>query len=239
MLLTGASRGIGHATVKLFYENGWRVLTVSRAPFTDDCPWPGGAEDHIQADLADPAAYEPLADEVRERLGGSGLSAIINNAAISPKLESGQRMGVADTSYAQWLTVFNVNLFAAAIVSRLLLPELKATKGAIVNVTSIAGSRVHPFAGTAYACAKAALAALTREQAFDFGRFGVRANAIAPGEIDTSILSPGTEHIVREQIPMHRLGDPIEVAQVIHFICSANARYVNGAEIHVNGGQHV
>ncbi len=239
LLLTGASRGIGHATVKLFYENGWRVLTVSRAPFTDDCPWPGGAEDHIQADLADPVAYGPLADEVRERLGGSGLSAIVNNAAISPKLEGGQRMGVANTTYSQWLTVFNVNLFAAAIISRLLLPELKATKGAIVNVTSIAGSRVHPFAGTAYACAKAALATLTREQAFDFGRFGVRVNAIAPGEIDTSILSPGTEHIVREQIPMHRLGDPIEVAQVIHFLCSANARYVNGAEIHVNGGQHV
>lgn len=239
MLLTGASRGIGHATVKLFYEHGWRVLTVSRAPFADDCPWPGGRENHVQADLADPDAYRTLADEVRERLGGSGLSAIVNNAAVSPKRDGGQRMGVADTAYADWLSVFNVNLFAAAVLSRHLLPELKATRGAIVNVTSIAGSRVHPFAGTAYACSKAALATLTREQAFDFGRFGIRVNAIAPGEIDTSILSPGTEHIVREQIPMHRLGDPLEVAQVILFLCSGDARYVNGAEIHVNGGQHV
>lgn len=239
MLLTGASRGIGHATVKLFYEHGWRVLTVSRAPFSDDCPWPGGRDNHVQADLATPEGYRGLADEVRERLGGSGLSAIVNNAAVSPKLTGGKRKGVADTEYMDWLNVFNINLFSAAILSKELLSELKATKGAIVNVTSIAGSRVHPFAGVAYACSKAALATLTREQAFEFGRFGIRVNAIAPGEIDTSILSPGTDHIVREQIPMHRLGDPREVAQVIFFLCSGESRYVNGAEIHVNGGQHV
>jgi NAD(P)-dependent dehydrogenase (short-subunit alcohol dehydrogenase family) len=65
VLLTGASRGIGHATVKLFYQHGWRVLTVSRAPFTPNCPWPGGRDDHIQADLADPACYQPMAAEVR------------------------------------------------------------------------------------------------------------------------------------------------------------------------------
>ena len=84
-----------------------------------------------------------------------------------------------------------------------LLDELKAAKGSVVNVTSIAGSRVHPFAGAAYATSKAALAALTREMASDFGALGVRVNAIAPGEIDTAILSPGTDRIVA-QIPLHR-----------------------------------
>ena len=64
-------------------------------------------------------------------------------------------------------------------------------------------------------------------------------NAIAPGEIDTSILSPGTEDIVRTQIPMQRLGDPKEVARTIMFLCSPDASYINGAEIHINGGQHV
>lgn len=239
MLLTGASRGIGHATVKLFYQSGWRVLTVSRAAFADDCPWPGGRENHIQADLSRPEGYTRLADDVRERLGGTGLFAIVNNAAISPKLDHGSRMGIRETTYADWLSVFNVNLFSAATLSKLLLPELMATRGAIVNVTSIAGSRVHPFAGVAYACSKAALTALTREQAHEFGPFGVRANAIAPGEIDTSILSPGTETIVANQIPMHRLGDPAEIARVVLFLCSGDASYVNGAEINVNGGQHV
>jgi hypothetical protein len=83
-----------------------------------------------------------------------------------------------------------------AHTARGLLDELKAAQGAVVNVTSIAGSRVHPFAGAAYSTSKAALAALTREMASDFGPLGVRVNAIAPGEIDTAILSPGTEDIV-------------------------------------------
>ncbi|MBW6425507.1 SDR family oxidoreductase [Rhizobium sp. XQZ8] len=239
VLLTGASRGIGHATVKLMFQNGWRVLTVSRAAFSEDCPWPGGRDNHIQADLAEPTSYDRLAAEVRERLNGTGLYAIVNNAAISPKSEGGARMGVMSTSYDDWLKVFNVNLFSAATLSQRLFNELKATGGAIVNVTSIAGSRVHPFAGPAYACSKAAMAALTREQAFEFGPHGIRVNAIAPGEIDTSILSRGTEKIVAEQIPMNRMGDPAEIARVILFLCSQEASYINGAEINVNGGQHV
>ena len=89
----------------------------------------------------------------------------------------------------------------------------------MVNVTSIAGSRVHPFAGAAYATSKAALAALTREMAADFGPLGIRVNAIAPGEIDTAILSPGTEKIVA-QIPLHRLGTPDEVAKIIYVLCT-------------------
>ena len=79
---------------------------------------------------------------------------------------------------------------------------------------------MHPFAGAAYATSKAALASLTREMAADFGPLGIRVNAIAPGEIDTAILSPGTEKIVAQQIPMHRLGTPDEVAKVIYFLCT-------------------
>jgi NAD(P)-dependent dehydrogenase (short-subunit alcohol dehydrogenase family) len=107
-----------------------------------------------------------------------------------------------------------------------------------VNVTSIAGARVHPFAGAAYATSKAALVALTREMAHDFGPLGVRVNAIAPGEIETSILSPGTDRIV-EQLPLRRLGQPSEVAAAIYFLCSAESSYISGTEIEINGAQHV
>ena len=239
MLLTGASRGIGHATVKLFYRQGWRVLTVSRQAFDADCPWPGGAGNHVQADLSNPAAYAELVEDVRSRLKGGRLDALVNNAGISPKKPGGARMGVMDTDYAVWQSVFNVNLFSIALLARGLMPELKAAQGTVVNVTSIVGSRVHPFGGTAYACSKAALAALTREMAHEFGPHHIRVNAIAPGEIETSILSPGTEEIVEHQIPMRRLGDPAEVAQTIMFLCSPGSSYINGAEIHINGGQHV
>ncbi|WP_430253255.1 SDR family NAD(P)-dependent oxidoreductase [Neorhizobium sp. DAR64872/K0K18] len=239
ILLTGASRGIGHATVKLFLEKGWRVLTVSRQPFSEECLWPSARESHIQADLADLTQIDKLAADVRERLDGAGLHALVNNAGISPKGEGGARLGVIGSDAATWTTVLNVNLVSIALLARALLPELEAAKGSIVNVTSIAGSRVHPFAGVAYAASKAGLAALTREIAHEFGPHGVRANAIAPGEIDTAILSEGTDLLVEASVPMKRLGTPREVAETIHFLCSETSAYINGAEIHINGGQHV
>ena len=134
--------------------------------------------------------------------------------------------------------MFQVNFFAAALLARGLAKELEKAQGAIVNVTSIAGTRVHPFAGIAYSTSKAALAALTREMAADFGPRGVRVNSISPGEIDTAILSPGTENIVA-QIPMSRLGSPEEVAKAIYFLCTEQSSYVNGSELMINGGQHV
>jgi NAD(P)-dependent dehydrogenase (short-subunit alcohol dehydrogenase family) len=239
LLLTGASRGIGHATVIRFSSAGWRVITCSRHPFPEDCPWDAGPEDHIQVDLADPGDTTRAIGEIRNRLQGGTLNALVNNAAISPKGDGGTRLGTMNTDLDTWNHVFRVNFFAPVMIARGLIEELKAVKGSVVNVTSIAGSRVHPFAGAAYATSKAALAALTREMASDFGRVGVRVNAIAPGEIDTSILSPGTEKIVEQQIPMHRLGTPDEVARIIYVLCTETGSYVNGAEIHINGGQHV
>jgi NAD(P)-dependent dehydrogenase (short-subunit alcohol dehydrogenase family) len=238
LLLTGASRGIGHATVKCFSAAGWRVITCSRHGFPENCPWEMGPEDHIQVDLADAANTDAAIAEIKNRLDDGELHALVNNAAISPKAAGGARLGSLDTARDVWTHVFQVNFFAPIMLARGLIEELKRAKGAVVNVTSIAGSRVHPFAGAAYATSKAALASLTREMASDFGRLGVRVNAIAPGEIDTAILSPGTDKIV-EQIPMQRLGTPDEVAKIIYVLCTEMGSYVNGAEIHINGGQHV
>ena len=237
LLLTGASRGIGHATVKRFSAAGWRVITCSRHAFPENCPWEAGPEDHIQVDLANPESTIAAIAEIKQRLNGE-LHALVNNAAISPKAQGGGRLGSIETSREAWHQVFQVNFFAPIMLARGLLDELKAAKGSVVNVTSIAGSRVHPFAGAAYATSKAALAGLTREMAADFGAVGVRVNAIAPGEIDTAMLSPGTERII-EHIPMHRLGTPDEVAKIIYVLCTETSSYVNGAEIHINGGQHV
>jgi NAD(P)-dependent dehydrogenase (short-subunit alcohol dehydrogenase family) len=240
MLLTGASRGIGHATVKRFSAAGWRVITCSRHGFPENCPWEMGPEDHLQVDLADAKDTRRAIAEVKERLAAEGgcLHALVNNAGISPKGEGGSRLGTLDTRYEDWLRVFQVNFFASIMLARGLQDELTKAKGSVVNVTSIAGSRVHPFAGAAYATSKAALAALTREMAADLGPLGVRVNAISPGEIDTAILSPGTEKIV-EQLPMRRLGTPDEVAKAIYFLCTDASSYVTGAELHINGGQHV
>jgi NAD(P)-dependent dehydrogenase (short-subunit alcohol dehydrogenase family) len=238
LILTGASRGIGHATVKRFSSAGWRVITCSRHAFPENCPWAAGPEDHIQVDLADPADTKRAVAEMRSRLTDGKLHALVNNAAISPKAEGSARMNTLETSHDLWRKVFEVNFFSTIWLAQGLKNELAKAKGSIVNVTSIAGSRVHPFAGSAYATSKAAVTALTREMAADFGPWGVRVNAIAPGEIDTAILSPGTDKIV-ETIPLRRLGQPEEVAKAIYYLCTDQSSYVTGAELMINGGQHV
>ena len=250
ILLTGASRGIGHGTVKMFAAAGWRVITCSRTSFpsaspksgSSKCPWTSGTVNHVTVDLADAEDTKRAIKEIRTKLRGQPLHALVNNAAISPKLGKGGRMGVKDTSLETWQSVFQVNFYACFMLVNGLLDDLKAAVphggGSVVNVTSIVGSRVHPFAGPAYATSKAALSALTREMAAEFGGCGLRVNSISPGEIDTSILSPGTQEIVDNEIPMRRLGTVSEVAHAIYFLVSEQSAYVNGTELHINGGQH-
>lgn len=239
LVLTGASRGIGHATVKRFSQDQWRVITCSRHAFDEGCPWPAGPEDHIQVDLSDPEDVGYAISEIGQRLKphGGALNALVNNAAISPKTEAGERLDSLTTSMHQWRDVFQVNFFAPLMLARGLFEALVTGQGTILNVTSIVGARVHPYAGSAYATSKAAMSALTREMAADFGPHGVRVNAIAPGEIETSILS-GNADQQAAGIPLRRLGHTAEVADVIHFLCTS-ASYISGEEIQINGGQHV
>jgi NAD(P)-dependent dehydrogenase (short-subunit alcohol dehydrogenase family) len=235
--VTGASRGIGHAIVRRFYDAGWQVFTLSRTPFSKVCPWAEGYVHHIEADFSDPGSIDAAIAALQDRVGENGLDALVNNAGISPKDEAGGRLSATQTPMETWRYVHMVNFIAPSLLVQGLLEPLRAAKGAVVNVTSIAGSRIHPFAGAAYATSKAALSALTRELAYELGGSGIRVNAVAPGEILTSILSPGTDEIVQSQVPLKRMGNPEEVADVVYFLCEAPSSYVNGAEILIDGGQ--
>jgi NAD(P)-dependent dehydrogenase (short-subunit alcohol dehydrogenase family) len=238
LLLTGASRGIGHATVKKFSDAGWRVLTVSRQPFDPRCPWKGGARNHIELDLGEIGAVTAALPRIREIAGGR-LDALINNAAVSPKRADGGKIGALEMPHQSWVHIFNVNVFTPIALIQGLKDYLIESRGSIVNMTSIVGSRVHPFASAAYAASKAALATVTRELASEFGHLGVRVNAVSPGEIETAILSPGTADLVEREIPMRRLGQPREVAELLYFLCSDGASYITGSEVHIDGGQQV
>ena len=237
-IVTGASRGIGHATALRFHAEGWRVITVSREPPPGQCPWSLG-HTHMLLDLSILDDIAQCVESMRSMLEDGELDALVNNAGTSPKGPGGSRLNSLATDIATWQSMYNTNFYAPLLLTRGFAAELSAAKGAVVNLTSIAGTRVHPFAGSAYATSKAALAALTREMAFDLAAAGVRVNAVAPGEIDTRILSPGTHEIVDRDIPMCRLGTVDEVADLIWFLCSPQARYITGAEIPINGGQHV
>ena len=238
ILLTGASRGIGHATVRRFSEAGWRVITTSREDVPAECKRDPNWTHHLSADLADPAGVERFVAEAAALVGDGALDALVNNAGVSPKTQIHERLGCLNGDIADWRAVFQLNFFTPLSLARGLAGPLARGKGAIVNITSIAGHAVHPFAGSAYSTSKAALSALTREMAVELAEIGVRVNAIAPGEIETAMLSPETEVLI-PRIPLHRLGQPEDVASAIFYLCSAEASYVTGTEIFVTGGQHL
>jgi NAD(P)-dependent dehydrogenase (short-subunit alcohol dehydrogenase family) len=237
LLLTGASRGIGHATVQRFSAAGWRIITCSREEVPPECKRDPNWSHHITADLGDPLDLDHFVAEAKDHIDGV-LHALVNNAGVSPKSPDKERLGTLNGALDDWHRVFHLNFFVPLILSRAFAPALARGKGAIVNVTSIAGHMVHPFAGSAYATSKAALSALTREMAADFAKIGVRVNAVAPGEIETAMLSPETA-VLLPRIPLHRLGVPSDVAGTVFFLCSEDAAYVTATEISVNGGQHI
>ena len=238
LLLTGASRGIGHATVRRFSESGWRVITASREAVPAECKRDSNWTHHVTADLAQAGAIEQFIAEVNGIIGQGALNALVNNAGISPKTPFKERLGCLNGDLADWRDVFQLNFFTPLALSRGFAAALARGKGAVVNVTSIAGHAVHPFAGSAYSTSKAALSALTREMAVEFAQLGVRVNAVAPGEIETAMLSPETDVLI-PRIPLHRLGTPEDVASTIFYLCGPDSAYVTGTEIFITGGQHL
>src|SRR5262245_835212 len=142
LLLTGASRGIGHATVKRFSAAGWRVITCSRHAFPENCPWEAGPEDHIQVDLADPEDTIAAIGEIKQRLDHGELHALVNNAAISPKAEGGKRLSTINTTVEVWDHVFRVNFFAPIMLARGLMEELKAPRSSVSKARTVSGLRL-------------------------------------------------------------------------------------------------
>lgn len=238
LVLTGASRGIGHATVAYFMARGWSIITCSREDAPPECRRNTSWSDHIVADLGDPAGQAAFVQQANAIVGDGPIHALVNNAGVSPKTPYKERLGCLNGSIDGWRAVFELNFFAPLVLARGFAAALHRGQGAIVNVTSIAGHATHPFAGSAYSTSKAALSGLTREMAVEFAGIGVRVNAVAPGEIETAMLSPETEVLI-PRIPLARLGQPDEVAAAIHYLCSPEATYVTGTEIFITGGQHL
>lgn len=242
VVLTGASRGIGHATVKRFSSENWRIITCSREEAPEACKRDPNWTHHIPTDLADAESVDQFLKLANKELGDGPLHALVNNAAVSPKTPIKERLGCLNGSIHGWRKVFDLNLFAPLVLSRGFATALSrgARDGgaAIVNITSIAGHFIHPFAGSAYSTSKAALSALTREMAVEFAQLGVRVNAVAPGEIETEMIGDEYEPLIN-RIPMHRMGTAAEVAGCVYQLVNPDFGYVTGTEVFVTGGQHV
>jgi len=237
-VITGTSQGIGAACTHYFLDKNWRVITCARrmpdTPRLDDPNYLA----HIPTDLADESSLAAFIDQALAALDGAPLNALINNAGMSPKTPFKERLGCLNGDLAAWRDVFDLNFYAPLKLSRGFAPALHHAKGAIVNVTSIAGHYIHPFAGSAYSISKAALSALTREMANEFAEIGVRVNAVAPGEIQTDMIQPEYETLI-PRIPLNRMGTPEEVASSIFYLADSESSYVTGSEMWLTGGQHL
>jgi len=238
VIVTGASRGIGHHTARLFLQRGWRILTCSREEAPPECGRDTNWTHHIPTDLGDADSLENFIKEANAALGDDPLHGLVNNAGMSPKTPYKERLGCLNGDLEAWRGVFELNFFAPLKLSRGFAAALHRGGGAIVNITSIAGHFIHPFAGSAYSISKTALSGLTREMANEFASLNVRVNAVAPGEIETDMVQPEYEVLI-PRIPLDRMGSPADVAGTIYYFCSDDSRYVTGTEIWVTGGQHM
>jgi NAD(P)-dependent dehydrogenase (short-subunit alcohol dehydrogenase family) len=237
-IVTGGSRGIGYATASLFVDKGWQVITCSREGEIKQGDQDENWIAHIEADLTNAASVNNFIKMVNKHINGKSIGALINNAGVSPKADNQERLGCLNGDIDAWRNVFELNFYAPLKLSRGFAAALHKGAGAIVNVTSLAGHKVHPFAGSAYSSSKAALSALTREMANEFAALNVRVNAVAPGEISTSMIQPEYEMLI-PRIPLNRMGTPEDVARTIYYLCSADAEYITGTEVWVTGGQHM
>lgn len=238
VIVTGASRGIGHAIARRFLAEEWQVITCARAAIPDQCRRDPNWTHHVETDLGDPASTQAFIERVNGLLDQAPLHALINNAGISPKTPYKERLGVLNGPIDGWKDVFELNFFAPLRLARGFARALHRGKGAVVNITSIAGHYVHPFAGSAYSTSKAALSGLTREMAAELAQLGIRVNAVAPGEIKTDMISPEYEALV-PRIPLDRMGSTDDVAGTVFRLCTDDFAYVTGSEIFVTGGQHL
>ena len=208
-VVTGAARGIGLATTRLFLSRGWRVAMVDR-----DAP--------------------ALLEAARDLDGTLPLIiAVINNAGVA---EFGPIESHDDD---MWARVMATNLNGPYFVTSALLEGLKARKGAIVNIASISGLRASTLR-LAYGTSKAAVIQLTKQQAVEYGEYGIRANCVAPGPVRTKLaMAVHTQEIIdayHDAIPLNRYGSEEEIASVIVFLCSDEASYVTGQVIAADGG---
>ena len=238
VVVTGASRGIGHQTARLFLERGWQIITCSREEAPTECGRDPNWTCHIATDLGSPDSVSKFIEKANEFIGEEPLHALVNNAGMSPKTPYKERLGCLNGDLDAWHEVFELNFFAPLRLSRGFARALHRGKGAIVNVTSIAGHLIHPFAGSAYSISKTALSGLTREMANEFAELGVRVNAVAPGEIETEMIQPEYEVLI-PRIPLGHMGSPVDVAKSIFYLSSDESSYVTGTELWVTGGQHM
>jgi meso-butanediol dehydrogenase/(S,S)-butanediol dehydrogenase/diacetyl reductase len=234
-VVTGGARGIGLAIARWFLARGHRVAlldidadTLSRTEAELADPARVLA---LTADVSQPAQVDAAIAAVMQRFGR--IDALVNNAGVAVFKPIGE------TSFDDWRHVLGTNL-GGFLCTQACAPGMRAGGGgAVVNIASISGLRASTLR-VAYGTSKAALIHLTKQQAVELGAVGIRVNAVAPGPVDTDMAKLVHSVAIRSDyhdvIPLNRYGTPEEIAEVVGFLCSAAASYVNGQVLAADGG---
>lgn len=241
-VVTGASSGIGRATASLFANNGINVVAVGRnekelrALANNDYPSHGSIKVHL-ADVAETTQIDGIVTNTVEIFGK--IDVLVNAAGI---LKSGT---IEDTSIEDWDRLIDINLRSIFILTQRCIPYLAETKGNIVNVSSVAGTRAFPGV-LGYCVSKAGVDQLTRCAALELAPTGIRVNAVNPGVVVTGLHKNGgmdaetyrkfLEHS-KETHPIGRVGMPEEVAELIYYLASEKASWITGATYGIDGGR--
>ncbi|MGB3317001.1 MAG: 3-oxoacyl-ACP reductase FabG [Albidovulum sp.] len=232
-LVTGASGGIGGAVARALHGAGATVaLSGTReAPLQELAAELGERAHVLPCNLSDAEAVEALPKQAIAAMGG--LDILVNNAGIT---RDNLFMRMSDDD---WQSVIDVNLTSSFRLCRgVMRPMMKARWGRIVNITSIVGTTGNPGQGN-YCAAKAGLTGMSKALAQEVASRGITVNCVAPGFIATAMtdkLNDEQKDRISTNIPAGRMGTPEEIAAAVLFLASAEAGYVTGATLHVNGG---
>lgn len=233
-LVTGAARGIGLATARLFRRDGWRVALIDRDEPELTAALAHLADPDARAFVCDVSDPHQVTAMLRAVEGWAGrLDALVNNAGVA---DFGP---IEETDFPRWRRVMETNLDGVFLVSQAATPLLQRQGGAICNIASISGLRASTLR-VAYGTSKAAVMQLTRQQAAELGEYGIRANCVAPGPVRTKLAmavhSPEIIAAYHDAIPLNRYGSEEEIAEAILFLCSDKASFVSGQTLAVDGG---
>jgi NAD(P)-dependent dehydrogenase (short-subunit alcohol dehydrogenase family) len=231
-IVTGAARGIGLATTRLLLEQGLRVAMIDRdGPALAEAAAGLEGAFPVLCDVSRPAEVTAMVAQVLAETGR--IDVLVNNAGVA---EFGP---IEATDFAMWRRVMETNLDGVFLCSQAATPALKVRGGAIVNIASISGLRASTLR-VAYGTSKAAVIALTEQQAVELGEYGIRANCVAPGPVRTKLaMAVHSQAIIdayHDAIPLNRYGAEREIAEVVAFLCSDKASYVTGQLLAADGG---
>ncbi|MGI4812304.1 MAG: SDR family oxidoreductase [Janthinobacterium lividum] len=242
VLVTGAASGIGLAIAKRFIAAGHKTLMVDRSPEVINiakktAEAAHGRAEGLVADLSVEAEIEKLMQTVQSRHGNVAI--LVNNAGIHPKKDGGKFM-IEEMDPKQWNDVIAINLTAPFLLSRAVLPMMRAASwGRIINISSRGGRTASPVASAHYSATKAGLIGFTRTLALEGAPANITANCVTPGPVSTAMTALSSPEVIAafaKSVPLGRYGDPDEVAAVVSFLASDDASFMTGAIVDVNGG---